>query len=349
LMGSGQPYAIIDLNGGAPDFEGTVGQPLPADEGGIFFRVIDQYGVPVSGQRVSFRPAQSGVGSISGSDSVTDQNGIAGAGVVLGSQPGQQMFTGTSGALSYTFTGTARLQPAIANNGIVNSATFSPNNAVVPGSYISIFGSNLSDVTDQAIVPALPPNMDEVSVSFVASGVSVPCYLYYVSSGQLNLQVPWELQGQSSVQIKVVVGQSISTLHSAAVAAYSPAFFQYQLPGASGSFIAALDTNNTLITTSHAAVRGPTISLFANGLGPVTNQPDSGLPAPSSPLARTTSNPTVMIGGQPATVSFSGLAPGFTGLYQLNVVVPTNISTGVQSATINIGGVTSPAANIAVQ
>lgn len=349
LMGDGQPYAIVDLNGGAPDFEGTAGQPLPADQGGLFFRVVDRYGVPVSGQGVTFSPSRRGSGVINGHDAQTDVNGIAGAAITLGPQAGIQSFNGTAGNLTYTFSGIARLQPSIAANGIVNAATYDPNNAVVPGSYISIFGSNLSDVRDQAVVAALPPNMDEVSVSFDASGISVPGYLYYISPGQINLQVPWELQGQSSVQVKVIVGESISSLATVPVASYSPAFFQYQEPGTGTMLIAALDSKNNLITSSKPAGRGQTIQMFANGLGPVSNQPESGLPASSQSLARTPSLPTVMIGGKTANVSFSGLAPGFTGLYQLNVTVPADAPTGIQAVTVSIGGVTSPAANLPVQ
>ncbi len=214
---------------------------------------------------------------------------------------------------------------------------------------MTIFGSNLSDVTDQAIVPALPPNMDEVTVSFdvPSAGISVPGYFYYVSAGQLNLQVPWELQGQTSAEVKVIVGESISSLVTVPLASYAPEFFQYQLSGT--SFADALDANNKLIGTSNPAVPGQTIQLFANGLGPVNNQPDSGIPAPSQPLATTTAIPTVTIGSQNATVTFSGLAPGFTGLYQINATVPANAPAGVQPIILTIGGVSSKTASIAVK
>ena len=70
---------------------------------------------------------------------------------------------------------------------------------------------------------------------------------------------------------------------------------------------------------------------------------------PSSPLARTNATPTVTIGGQPAAVSFSGLAPGFPGLYQIDATVPAGLSAGNQSVTVSIGGRTSKASGIAVQ
>ena len=50
--------------------------------------------------------------------------------------------------------------------------------------------------------------------------------------------------------------------------------------------------------------------------------------APASPLVPTRVTPTVTIGGVSALVSFSGLTPGFAGLYQVNAQVPTTALTG---------------------
>ena len=75
----------------------------------------------------------------------------------------------------------------------------------------------------------------------------------------------------------------------------------------------------------------------------------SGYPDSGSPLAATNSNATVTIGGQNAPVSFAGLAPGFVGLYQINVIVPSGIATGLQIMTVSIGGVTSVSTGIYVQ
>ena len=48
-------------------------------------------------------------------------------------------------------------------------------------------------------------------------------------------------------------------------------------------------------------------------------------------------------------VSFSGLAPGFAGLYQINVTVPAALSPGTYPITLTIGNQTSEASTIAVQ
>jgi uncharacterized protein (TIGR03437 family) len=87
------------------------------------------------------------------------------------------------------------------------------------------------------------------------------------------------------------------------------------------------------------AVRGSYVSIYCTGLGDVTNRPANGAPAPPGPpYSETLVTPTVTIGGVPATVSFSGLAPNYVGLYQVNVQVPLNAPTGTVSVTISIGG-----------
>ncbi len=88
--------------------------------------------------------------------------------------------------------------------------------------------------------------------------------------------------------------------------------------------------------------------LYCNGLGPVNNQPADGALASSTELSTTTTTPTVTIGGKKAQVLFSGLAPGFPGLYQINVIVPADAPTGAQPLIVTIGGVASPAATLPV-
>jgi minor extracellular serine protease Vpr len=168
--------------------------------------------------------------------------------------------------------------------------------------------------------------------------------LIYVSPTQVNVQVPWELQGQSSVQMKINVDYTSSNVVKVALADYSPALFE-----AGAGVVAALNGDNRVVTSTNPARRGQTIQLFANGLGPVTNQPATGDPASGTSLAQTKSPATVTIGGQQATVSFSGLAPGFAGLYQINATVPAGLSAGNQTISVSIGGKTSKTSGIIVQ
>jgi uncharacterized protein (TIGR03437 family) len=99
-----------------------------------------------------------------------------------------------------------------------------------------------------------------------------------------------------------------------------------------------------IVGTACPAAAGDLVEFYANALGPTSNQPASGTPAPTDPnhLAQTNTTPVVMIGGKQAQVQFSGLAPGFVGLYQVNAYIPSGLASGNQPITIAIGGQTSP-------
>src|SRR5262249_16999595 len=104
-----------------------------------------------------------------------------------------------------------------------------------------------------------------------------------------------------------------------------------------------------VVTTSNPVTRGQTVQLYLNGLGPCNNQPNSGEPASGTALATTKATPVVMIGGQQAQVQFSGLAPGFPGLYQINATVASGINTGNVPITVSISGQTSKASGLPVK
>jgi uncharacterized protein (TIGR03437 family) len=186
-----------------------------------------------------------------------------------------------------------------------------------------------------------------VSVTFdvPSANISVPAHVVYVSPTQVNIQLPWELQGQSSAQMKVVIdGDLFGNVVTVPLTNYAPAFFTY------GSNVAiAQDSSFNLITSTNMAKRGSLIIIYANGLGPVNSQPASGDPALTA--GSTTTQPvTVSFGGVTATASFSGLTPGLQGLYQLNVTVPTSVTPGsAVPVTITVGGVTSAQATLPVQ
>lgn len=322
LASAGYPANLIAVNGGG---DGSVSQ----DIGPVGVELTDQFGLPIAGVPVTFTATG---GTVRNADSKTNAYGIASAEAILGNQPGKYDFNATGLGLSWDFLGTVLARPNITQ--IVDAASFEPGKPVAPGSYISIFGSALSAVTDSTPSATLPLAIDSVLVSFdvPAANISVPGHLIYVSPGQVNVQVPWELQGQSSAEVKVTMsspngGYAYGNVYTLSLAAHAPAFFGQATP----------------------AQPGETISLYANGLGPVTNQPASGDPAAAIPLSKTTSPATVTIGGASAAVSFSGLAPGFAGLYQINVTVPTALSPGTYPITLTIGDQTSKASTITVQ
>jgi uncharacterized protein (TIGR03437 family) len=328
-------YDVIPLEG--TGFDGPINEEIPAAYGPLALRVIDQFGTSVANAPVQWAEGTGG-GRIIESDSATDGNGVAGALATLGPTVGSQSFSATVAGMTVPFTGNARNVPAISAGGIVDGAAFTPNRAVAPGSIISIFGTNLSDVSAGATQFPLPLGIDGVAFSFdvPSANVSLPARFHYVSPTQINVQVPWELANYPSATVKVIINYTYSATYVLNLATYSPGFFAYQVNGQ--SYASALDSTLAVVTANHPVARGTTVALYFNGLGPVNNQPADGWPATDA-TSTTMANPTITIGGQPATVSFSGLAPGFADLYQVNATVPTNISAGTQPVTCTIGGV----------
>jgi minor extracellular serine protease Vpr len=350
------PYLYLATDGvpanGFPvlgsDFTGV------ADEAGdlIGLKLVDRFGVPIQGWPVVFGSTFGG-GRITRGDAATDIYGIAAAQPVLGAQLGDQEFAAQAigAGLTVFFDGTAIQAPAIASNGVVNAASGEAGKGVAPGSYISIFGSALSPTTKVESTAYLPVSLAGVSVSFddPPSSKSFPGHLHFVSPGQINVQIPWEFQGLSSVLMKVSIGDISSAVYTVQLADYSPAAFEYTDPASGERLAAVLDEKFALVGSSNPAQRGHVIQIYANGLGPVDNQPASGEPSPASPTANTRSVPTVTIGGSPASVQFSGLTPYSIGLYQLNVLVPEDAPTGTQPVVITANGIASKTANIPVQ
>jgi uncharacterized protein (TIGR03437 family) len=177
-----------------------------------------------------------------------------------------------------------------------------------------------------------------------SAGISVPGRLTFVSPGQVNVQVPWELQGQTAAQVKMIIADSYGNVITVPLADYAPAFFE-----TSTGIAAALDANNKVVSATNAVERGKVVQLFLNGLGPVTNPPATGEPALASPLSETTTTPVVTIGGVNCPVLWSGLTPTLPGLYQINVSLPLDLGTGTLPITVTIGGVASKASGLPVR
>jgi uncharacterized protein (TIGR03437 family) len=325
------------------------GQQIP--DGAVAFQLVDQNGAPVTGAPVTFSQSSGSVPvTLSQVSSKTDNYGMAYANVIAGSQTGTWSVDASGGGQFYTFSGTVLAQPTINAGGVVDAA--SDRQPIAPGSYVSIYGANLALDTNYNYNPVhLPLSMDDVTVSFDAPAtgslpaISVPGRITFISPLQVNVQVPWELQGYSTAKMKVTLFESgYGNVVTVPISNAAPAIFETS-PGSS----ATLDSNFKLVTSSNPAARGNYIEIYCNGLGPVSNQPASGDSASGTNLSNSVTLPTVTIGGVKAQVSFSGLAGGFPGLYQVNVLIPQNVPTGKQSLVVSVGSASSQTSNTWIQ
>ena len=361
LVGGGAATGYVltcVCNQGGGGFEGVVGQapfdPLnPLRPASLGIMVQDAAGVPVPGVAVTWSARPRGSVTFQNTSATTNAYGIAFTDLTI-AQAGSPTVTASAAGQTWTFNGFGRPQPTIASGGVVDNIT--NTSPITPGSYAAIYGSGLVDtgVTDQAsaafspVTPAgyaLPLNLDGVTVSFDTPAGSYPGHVEFVSGGQVNVLVPYELQGQTSAQVKITIDSySYGNVATVPVADYAPGFFEH------GGIATALDSSFNLITAANPAKRGQSVQLYMSGLGPLNNQPASGDPAPSDPskLATTKTTPVVTIGGQQATVVFSGLAPTFAGLYQINATVPSGISAGTANITVSIGGKTTKTSTLPV-
>lgn len=361
------PYQYLVTSGAVDQIFPVIGGFVGATEDInwlIALKAIDPYGVPVLSADVKWSAICSdgsvkawdagGCSAATGGafhhdssgywlDAKTTNNGISGAVVDLGTQPGDELFQAVVGAQTLTFNGFARGYQTINAGGVVDAATNRAfQGGFAPGSYISIYGTFLSPSNQLESTAALPYGLSDTSVAFYAANGRYAGRIHFVSPNQINVQVPWELQGQSSAQMVVRIGETPSEAYDVSIGTYSPGVFS--------NGAAILDfPGYQPVTASNPAKRGQVIQIFANGLGPAESTLQTGEPVPAQGLVNTRSLPTVTIGGKNAPVSFSGMAPGFVGLYQVNVAVPTDVSAGTQQLVISIGGVSSKATDLPVQ
>ena len=230
--------------------------------------------------------------------------------------------------------------PTVDAGGVVSGASFQPG--IVPGSWVTIKGTNLSPVTsdtwDKAIVNGnLPTTLDGVTVSMG----SKDAFVYFISPGQINVQAPDIGTGTVPVTVKTPGGTSLAV--TANVVAQAPAFFQW--PGSQA--VATRNSDGSLAVkagtfagaTTAAAKPGDVLILWGTGFGPTTPPVAAGIQVSADKLYSVAV--TVKLGTVDAQVFGAALSPGYAGLYQIAIQVPANMADGDYALKATAGGVTS--------
>ncbi len=330
-------------------FSGTLGGSNPAP-------LTIQVGVSNSSAAASFTAAASTVAgnwlSVTPTSGTTPATLTASAnlsGLNQGTYTGTITLTPAGGGASTTvqvsLTVGAQALPALTQ--VINAAS-GVTGSVSPGEIVSIFGTNLGPSSAAGLTLNAQGN-----VSTSLSGVTVtfngtPAPLTYVSATQINCVVPYEVANATSATLTVTYNGVTSGATSLSIIATQPGIFTQNSSGAGAGAI--LEPNYSLVTPANPAPRGSTIIIYATGGGVTTPAGITGAVAGST-LLHTAANVNVTIGGVAATVSYAGSAPGLVeGVLQINAIVPTGISAGVQPILVTVG--TSPAQNgvtVAVQ
>lgn len=250
-------------------------------------------------------------------------------------------------ALHFTLQGAA---PAITN--VISASQFGAFPTIAPGSWIEIYGSNLSEITQTWA----SSNFSGVNNAFAPTGLGgttatvggQAAFTYYVSPTQIDVQAPGGVPtGSQPVVVTTEAGSSAPynvTVNATQPGLLAPSSFdisgtQYVVALASDGTTYILPPGSISGVTSKRASPGDTITLYGIGFGQVNEgippgEIASGLTTLAAPL-------TVSIGGTSVTPSYAGLAPDYVGLYQINVVVPSIAASDQVPVTFTLGSANS--------
>ncbi len=251
------------------------------------------------------------------------------------------------------------LKPAVA----VNAATFQASVPIAQGGLASLFGAGITEKPEDVAVAGDPPWPAALLNRQVIINDETIAPLYYLSASQVNLQLPsLAPTGSDRIAVRVADTGELIAGGSVLVARTSPGLFT---AGSNGQGQGAIVNEDGKINGSaNPASRGSVVSLYGTGQGQVTPAVPDGTAAPSNPLSVTVSVPTtdggvcissplsmcVAIGTKFAEVQYSGLAPGYVGLWQINVKIPEDIVPGAAvPLRVVINGTPSNVVTVAVQ
>lgn len=231
---------------------------------------------------------------------------------------------------------------------LVNAASYDA--AVAPGSIGALFGTAMATQTAIASTVPLPKTLAGVTVKI--NGLDAP--LFFVSANQINLQVPGGVTlGSANIQvfnsgIAAAVGTGTATVTEAA-----PGILTTDLSGKNQAIAlnSDLSPNSDFdkLPGARPEASGNVVVIYATGIGNTNPLVADGTAAPGGPLAVATGTTSVTIGGTPAEVQFSGLAPGFVGLWQINAVIPASLPTNLKTSfTVSLKGKQSLTTTLAV-
>jgi uncharacterized protein (TIGR03118 family) len=218
--------------------------------------------------------------------------------------------------------------PSFATAGIENGGSFVAG-PIAPNTWTQIKGNGLSTTTGtwQVTSSTLPTEVNGVGVT--VNGTAVP--VSFVSNTQVNFLVPATVS-TGTAQIQTTNNGLSSAPVTVNVDPLAPAFFTLGTNATNGNtYVAAQHINGTLIgpaatiKTATPAEPGETIMLFGTGFG-----------APFASGQVLALAPTIAIDGIDADVTFAGVVG--PGLYQFNVVVPSNVTLGQDVLVVGLLG-----------
>ena len=271
-----------------------------------------------------------GTGTFRPADSLSEFNGRSSFGVwTLVVNDDDDGSTGILNGWSLTINGDFATIPIFSSQSVVSGASFQ-GGAVAVGEIASIFGNALGPAVGvqgqiNSSTGMLPTELAGVQVFF--DEIAAP--LFYVSSTQINAQVPFEVAARPDVTVRVEYEDTGTSQVNIPLLEAGPAIFT--LNGRGQGHAAAINPNGSVNDSNNPVAPGQVISIYATGLGAVAPEIETGMLTPEGEdeLREVVADVTATVGGEDAEVLFAGLAPNFVGLYQVNIRVPESVTPGL--------------------
>lgn len=204
--------------------------------------------------------------------------------------------------------------------------------AFAPGMQVAVYGSGLAPSTQQAGQIPLPFSL--AGVSATVNGISAP--MYFVSSGQIDLQIPFEA-GSGPAVLAINNNGKVASF-SIPIAVAAPGIYSLLRDNNTGSQNSGRPGDVMTMFVSGAGDLTPSL---ATGATPFAFTPVRALPVPRLPV-------TVTVGGETAVVAFAGNASGLAGAIQINFTLPADLAPGPQPVIVTVGTVASDPVNLAI-
>jgi len=247
--------------------------------------------------------------------------------------------------------------PQISIGGVLNNATFARDEALAPGGITSVFGEQFTAPgADLALSSGAPLPTTLGGARVLVNGVPAP--LYFVSYGQINFQMPFNLTpGEAVIRVERAGAQGNGA--SVAVVQRAPRVLIWPIAGnygivVNGDGTLPLPAGTTLGSFQGRPARaGDALVIYAIGLGQTDPPVTTGAASPADPLGRVAGTKVIFGARGPFGAGldpiYAGLSPGFVGLYQVNVVVPSGLATGAVDVTLDVDGTNSNTFKIQMQ
>jgi uncharacterized protein (TIGR03437 family) len=243
---------------------------------------------------------------------------------------------------------------------VVNAATYQASVPVAPGGLATLFSNGLA--SDKTLISSTTwPTIASNRQLVINDQLTAP--IYYIDDKQVNFQIPSNSPvGSNRIAVRVAdTGELVAGGSNLLVGTASPGLFTANQTGSGQA--AVLNQDSTVNTASNPASQGTIIVLYGTGQGLVSPAVPDGTATPAGTLSNTvavpTSNQSTCLNNQPSMcvafgntlgdVKFSGLAPGYIGLWQINVAVPTGLTAGNVPVRVIINGTPSNSVTVAIR